>query len=181
MIRFSTAHRDRSMLVIVSYENVPMPRGLAFMYRHIQAHGAHADFFSCDRRAHVIRVHNRAFGTHLMSQPQLIALAASGHGNPANAVNRTSHCRRSDGNRAYVTSSGKHAPPGALIPWFQTGTDCADHDEYESVDRILRVADVLGYDLVQPYPVGGEKHHLVLRSSPIPVLEHWNLIAKERH
>jgi hypothetical protein len=37
------------------------------------------------------------------------------------------------------------------------------------------------YRDVRPYASGSEGHHVVFVHSPIPTLEHWNQIAKERH
>jgi hypothetical protein len=42
------------------------------------------------------------------------------------------------------------------------------------------VAHRLGYQVTQPYPAGGERHHVVFTESPIPVLERFNVIAKDR-
>lgn len=183
MIRFSTGHRDRSMLVIVSYENVPMPRGIAFALRHIQSHGAPVDIHSCDRRNHVIALHNKTFGTHLHAQQWLIDAHRRDpvHFAPANSVITTSHCRRSDGHWVYVRSNGQHACAGELIPWYQTGIDLDDSGRTEHPDHFMAVGKRLGYKLVQPYKSGSERHHVVFAESPVPVLERWNQIAKERH
>jgi hypothetical protein len=42
------------------------------------------------------------------------------------------------------------------------------------------VAHKLGYHFVNPYSSGSEKHHVVCVLSPIPTLEAWNQISKER-
>lgn len=182
MKKFDVSHRDRSMLVIVSYERVPMARGLAFALRHIQEHGAPIDVFSADRRDHIIAAHNRTFKTNLKGQQYLYDGFVAGRPgfNPANPPSLTSHCRRSDGNAAYRDGSGKVIPRGGLLPWFMLGLDIADAGKVEDVRTFLRVARRLGYRVVQPYPVGGEKHHVIFTESPIGTLERWNQIAKRR-
>lgn len=175
MHTFTTAHRAEAMTHTVSYQHVPMFRGLAFALYHCGKHDAPVDVFSADRRQTVIEAHNHEFGTTLRSQPELVALWKAGKGNPANSPDTTSHCLRSDGNSAY---HGR--PAGAELPWFMLGLDISDHGKVENVTQFLKVARELGYDVVQPYPVGGERHHVVFTSSPIPVLEHWNVIAKDR-
>lgn len=177
MLTLRKQDRDNSMTVIVSYERtVPLPRGVGFALWHIEQHGGKIDIFSADRRDRVIARHNRAFGTNLHGQRWLIRYGE----NPANPVDRTSHCYYSDGNRAYRRRNGQQIPAGGRLPWYMVGLDLADQGEVESVDGFLRVARHLGYSVVQPYPVGGERHHVVFVKSPIPVLERWNVISKER-
>ena len=175
MHTFTTSHRDEAMTHTVSYERVPMFRGLAFALYHCKKHGADVDVFSADRRDSVVDVHNREYGTTLRSQQQLIDLWHAGRGNPANTPGTTSHCLRSDGNPAY---GGRK--PGARLPWFMLGLDLADRGKTEDVSRFLKVARKLGYSVRQPYPVGGERHHVIFTESPVPVLERWNVISKRR-
>lgn len=175
MNRFATADRAASMTHTVSYELVPMFRGLAFVLYHCARHGADVDVFSADRRDDVVREHNREFGTSLSGQQHLVDLWRAGKGNPANSPATTSHCLRSDGNKAY---GGR--PAGAEIPWYMLGLDISDHGKQEDVGHFLQVAHRLGYEVVQPYPVGSEQHHVVFTTSPVPVLERWNVIAEDR-
>jgi hypothetical protein len=44
----------------------------------------------------------------------------------------------------------------------------------------VRVANKLGYEFIQPYKSGSEQHHVVCVKSPVPMLEHWNVISKAR-
>lgn len=181
MHKFTTEHRDEKMTNPVSYRGVPIPRGVAFALYHIAKHGGEIAIFSGIRTDNVIRAHNREFGTHLKSQPELVHLAAIGQGNPANSPSTTSHCWRSDGNRAYKDAHGRQIPSGHELPWYMIGLDIADRGEVESVDDFLRAARKLGYKVSQPYPVGGERHHVVFTASPIGVLEKYNVIAKNRN
>jgi hypothetical protein len=168
------------MTNVVSYQRVPIPRGIAFALYHCQKHGGGVDLFSGVRTVPTIREHNREFGTHLSAQQDLVDLWRAGKGNPANSPDTTSHCWRSDGNHAYRVN-GKQIPSGGKLPWYMIGLDLADVGEFESVDDFLRVARHLGYRVTQPYPVGGERHHVVFTSSPINVLEHNHVIAKDRN
>lgn len=175
MKRFSTADRAAAMTHTVSYERVPMFRGLAFALYHCAKHDADVDVFSADRRDDVIREHNRQFGTDLHSQQELVDLWHAGRGNPANSPSTTSHCLFSDGNAAY----GGRAS-GKKLPWYMLGLDLADHGKTEDVSRFLRAARKLGYEVAQPYASGAERHHVVFTASPVPVLERWNVISKDR-
>lgn len=175
MHMFTTAHRAEAMTHTISYQRVPMFRGLAFALYHCAKHQAPVDVFSADRRDKVIKEHNRQFGTHLHSQPELVKVWREGRGNPANSPQTTSHCLRSDGNPAY---GGR--PAGAELPWYMLGLDLADEGKVEDVSHFLHVARHLGYSVVQPYPTGGERHHVVFTHSPVPVLERWNVIARHR-
>jgi hypothetical protein len=175
MNRFSTADRAAPMTHTVSYERVPMFRGLAFALYHCGRHGADVDVFSADRRDTVIAEHNHQFGTSLSGQQHLVDLWRAGKGNPANSPTTTSHCLRSDGNKAY---GGR--PAGAELPWHMLGLDISDHGKVEDVSHFLEVARRLGYEVTQPYPSGSERHHVVFTASPIAVLERWDVIAKDR-
>jgi hypothetical protein len=175
MHTFTTADRAEAMTHVISYQRVPLFRGLAFALYHCARHGAPVDLFSADRRDSVIRAHNHQFGTLLRSQPELVALWRAGKGNPANSPDTTSHCLRSDGNPAY---GGR--PPGAELPWYMLGLDIADHGKHDDVSHFLAVAHHLDYHVTQPYPAGSERHHVVFTRSPIPVLEHWNVISSDR-
>lgn len=176
-----TQDRDASMTNTVSFHGVPMFRGLAFAIRHIEKKGAPVSIFSADRRDVVVNEHNRQFGTHLSDQQHLVDLFRRGEGNPANSPKTTSHCLYSDGNPVYRNSRGKAIPPGGRLPWYMLGIDLADKGKSEDVHRFLAKAHELGYHFVQPYKVGTEMHHVVCVLSPIPTLEHWNQISKDRH
>jgi hypothetical protein len=184
---FSTAQRDRSMTATVSYHGVPLFRGLAFALHHIAMHGGGVWVYSADRRDHVIAEHNRQFGTHLHGQQWLVDAHAHDpvRNAPANSPTTTSHCLRSDGAPVYRDARGRHVPAGGSIPWYSLGIDLEDADSDgrrgNDVDRFLRIAHRLGYAAVRPYASGSEGHHVVFVHSPIPTLEHWNQIAKERH
>lgn len=179
MHKFTTRHRDEKMTNIVSYQRVPIPRGLAFALYHIQKHGGGVDLFSADRTPRVIEDHNAQFGTHLSSQQRLVDLWRAGKGNPANSPSTTSHCYRSDGNGAYKVD-GKQIPSGGTLPWYMLGLDIADVGEFENVDEFMAAARKLGYKVKQPYPVGGERHHVIFTESPIATLERANVISKNR-
>lgn len=172
--------RDNSMTVTVSYENVPMFRGLAFALRDIQSSGAPIDIFSADRRDRIIKEHNKQFGTNLHGQQYLYDNQGRSDFNPANPPSRTSHCLRSDGNPIYRNASGKWIAPGGRIPWYELGLDIADSGKREDVRRFLRVAHRLGYHFVQPYSSGAERHHVTCAHSPIPTLEARNQISESR-
>lgn len=178
--------RDASMTNIVSYGGayekvgVPMPRGLAFALQHIREHGGLVDLFSADRTEAAIAEHNRQFATHLHTQQYLVDHQGTAGISAANPVNRTSHCYRSDGNPVYRDSRGRQIPAGSMLPWYELGIDLADKGKAEIVTNFLAVAHRLGYHFVQPYSSGSEKHHVVCVLSPIPSLEHWNVISKER-
>lgn len=180
MHRFSTKDRDQAMTHTVSYLSVPVPRGTAFALYHINKHGGHIDLFSGIRVDSVIEEHNRAFRTHLHGQQYLFDHQHEKGFDPANSVRRTSHCWFSDGNPAYKDQRGRQLPPGEPLPWYMIGLDLADLGAYENVSHFLVVARSLGYEVVQPYPVGGERHHVVFTESPIAVLERYNAIAKDR-
>jgi hypothetical protein len=179
MNRFAIRDRDESMTHVVSYLRVPVPRGVAFTLYHVAKHGGHIDLFSCVRTVPVVASHNKSFGTHLHSQAYLYANQNRPGFNPANPPSTSSHCWKSDGNSAYKVN-GKQIPAKSELPWYMVGIDLADAGEYESVDDFLRVARGLGYEMRQPYPVGGERHHVCLIESPISVLERYNVISKRR-
>lgn len=178
--------RDRSMANLVSFHDVPMPRMVAFTIDHVERHGGRVAIFSADRTRPAIAEHNRQFGTRLKSQEELIEAAKHG-GNPANPVDRTSHCYRADATiAALLTRSGHPTREGGEIPRWAVGVDLADRRkdgtiEQESVDRFLAVARQLGYSFRQPYSSGSERHHVILVASPIARLEDWNVISENRH
>lgn len=188
MKKFSKKDRNRSMINVVSFHDVPMPRGVAFMLNHIEEHGGKMYIWSADRRDAIIAEHNKQFGTNLHGQQWLVDMYARFPGNyaPANSPQTTSHCYRSDGNVHYRDSRGRYIRSGDRIPWYMVGLDVEDKNDNDGrtgndVDRILRVGHNLGYDLVRPYLVGSEGHHIICTESPIKTLENWNVIAKERH
>lgn len=165
------------MTNIVSFHNVPMPRGLAFAINHIEEHGAPVTIFSADRTARALAIHNRQYGTNLHSQAWLIAMheVDPAHYAAANPITMTSHCYYSDGNWMYKR------PAGARIPWFMLGIDMSDRGRVENVSHFLGVAKHLGYKVGQPYAAGSERHHVIFTESPIKRLESWNVIARVRH
>lgn len=168
------------MTNLVSFHNIPMPRGLAFSINHIEEHGAKVAIFSADRTVAAIAEHNRQFGTHLHSQAYLINLAARGLGNPANPISQTSHCYFADGNPAYRTPTDKVIRPGGKLPWYMLGIDLSDWGKYEDVSRFRATARRLGYHVTQPYASGTEHHHIIFTKSPIANLERWHVISENR-
>jgi hypothetical protein len=181
MNRFKTSDRDQSMTHIVSFHNVPMPRGLAFAIHHIESHGATVSIASADRRMNVIAEHNKQFGTNLHGQAYLVSMHAQNPGQyaAANPPNRTSHCYFSDGSAAYQLN-GKQIPPGGGLPWYMCGIDLDDRGKIEDASRFVSAAKKLGYSFVQPYSSGTERHHVVCVRSPISILEAANQISKNR-
>jgi hypothetical protein len=175
-----TEDRDASMTNIVSFHGVPLPRGLAFAIEHIEKHGAPVAIFSADRTVKSIAEHNSQFGTKLHAQQFLFDNQNKPGFNPANAPQKTSHCYFADGNPAYKNSRGQIVTPGGRIPWYQLGIDIADKGKHEDCRQFLRVAHKLGYEFIQPYTSGSERHHVVCVKSPIRTLEHWNVISENR-
>jgi hypothetical protein len=180
MKKLSTTDRAASMTEGVSFHDVPMPRGLAFAISHIESHGAPVSIFSADRTVAAINAHNAQFGTTLHAQQFLFDNQGKPGFNPANPPNRTSHCYFADGNPAYKNTKGQIVAPGGKIPWYSLGIDVCDKGKVEDVSNFLRVAHTLGYEFVQPYASGSEKHHVVSVKSPVATLEHWNVISKNR-
>lgn len=170
-----TQDRDASMTSLVSFHNVPMPRGLAFALDHIEDHGGKVDIFSADRTVKAVAAHNKQFGTNLHAQQYLYDNQHRPGFNPANPPNRTSHAYYSDGNAAY---GGRG--PGVRLPWYMLGLDLADRGKSEDVSNFLRVARKLGYKVTQPYKSGSERHHIIFTESPIRNLENWNVISENR-
>jgi hypothetical protein len=168
--------RDASMTNLVSFHNVPMPRGLAFVIRDIERHGAPIAIFSADRTIEAIRAHNTQFGTNLHAQQWLVNEFATGRGNPANPVNQTSHCYHADATIGRLLGVGI----GATIPWWALGLDIADRGKVEDVRRFMNVAHLLNYPFRQPYTAGSERHHVILTASPIANLEARKQIGKDR-
>lgn len=171
-----TQDRDNKMAVTISYEKVPMFRGIAFALHHIEKHGGHVDIFSADRRSDIVAEHNRQFGTHLHSQQYAIDHQGQPGWSAANPINRTSHCLYADATIGKLL--GVRA--GARIPWWALGIDLADRGKQEDVSHFLTVAESLGYHFKQPYSSGSERHHVILTRSPIATLERWNVISKHR-
>jgi hypothetical protein len=180
MKKLSTDDRAASMTEVVSFHDVPMPRGLAFAISHIERHGAPVSIFSADRTVGAIAAHNKQFGTALHAQQFLFDNQGKPGFNPANPPSRTSHCYFADGNPAYKSTKGQIIAPGGRIPWYSLGIDVSDVGKVEEVGRFLKVAHELGYEFVQPYSSGSERHHVISVKSPIATLEHWNVIAKNR-
>lgn len=176
-----TMDRAASMVNLVSFHEVPMPRGLAFAINHVEGRGAKVDIFSADRTVSAIAEHNREFGTHLKAQQQLIDDFNAGRGNPANPIDETSHCYFADATiAALLTHYGHPTKVGDKIPWWALGIDLSDRGKTEDVSRFLIAAHNLGYDFRQPYSSGSERHHVIAVNSPIARLESWNVISKKR-
>lgn len=168
--------RDNSMQAYVSFQGVPMRRGQAFAIDHIERRGAKVDIFSACRRDKIIAEHNRQFGTHLHGQQFLFDHQGEPGFNPANPPNKTSHCGFADATIGALL----RVPVGGELPWYAEGIDLCDRGKVEDVSNFLAVARGLGYHFVQPYRSGSERHHVILVESPIPVLERWSVISKDR-
>lgn len=174
--------RDNSMTNLVSFHDVPMPRGIAFAIDHIEHHGASVAIFSADRTVAAVNEHNRQFGTHLHSQQYAIDHQGEPGWSAANPINRTSHCYYADQTVArLLTHYGHTTRTGQKIPWWALGIDLADRGKSEDVSHFLSVAKKLHYDFRQPYSSGTERHHVILVNSPIASLENWNVISEVRH
>jgi len=182
MKRFSKDDRDTAMTHPVSFHGVPMPRGVAFAINHCEEHGAKASIASAIRVDRILNEHNRQFKTTLHGQQYLIDMHAKdpAHFAGANPVNMTSHCWFSDGNPIYKDSKGRPIPARGKLPWYMIGIDLDDIGRWEDNTHFLLVAHRLGYEFVAPYQSGSERHHLVMTRSPVPTLEHWNVISKKR-
>lgn len=181
MNELRTEDRDASMTNLVSFHDVPMPRGLAFAIYHIEKHGAPVAIFSADRTVKAIAEHNKQFGTSLHAQQYLFDNQGKPGFNPANPPQKTSHCYFADGNPAYKNSRGQIVAAGGRIPWYALGIDLCDRGKREDCREFLRIAHQLGYEFIQPYSSGSERHHVVCVKSPVGALEHWNIISKNRH
>lgn len=180
MRAFEISQRDNLMTPVVSYRGVaPVPRGIAFALYHIERHGGMIDLFSGDRTPSVVKDHNKSFHTNLHSQLYLYTNQWRKGFNPANSPLKTSHCYKSDGNPAYRVN-GKQIRSMGSLPWYMLGLDLADKGKYQDVSHFLQVAHRLGYKVVQPYKTGSELHHVNFVESPIPVLEKYSVISKQR-
>jgi hypothetical protein len=179
--------RDNSMEALVSFHQVPMPRMVAFAINHIEDHGGKVAIFSADRTVAAVLEHNHQFHTNLHSQQYAIDHQGEPGWSTANPLNRTSHCYFADATiAALLTHNGHPTKVGDKIPRWAVGIDLADVRNgvvhRENVSTFLAVAKHLHYDFRQPYPnAGTEKHHVILVNSPIPQLEAWNVISKDRH
>jgi hypothetical protein len=165
--------RSRALTHTVSFHDVPMPRGLAYVIWVVEKHGGGVAVFSADRRDRIIAEHNHAFGTHLHGQQWLIDAHARNphHFAAANPVDQTSHCYFSDGNHVYKR------PPRAKLPWFMLGIDLTDRSKINDPTHFINVAGRLGFEFVRPYPGTSESHHVVLIASPTHRLEALRVIA----
>lgn len=169
--------RAAPMLHIVSYHNVPMPRGNAYAVWACEQRGAKVDVYSCVRVDAVIAEHNRLFHTNLHGQQYLIDMHAKdpAHFAAANPLKQTSHCFYSDGHAFYGV------PAGHPIPYLMVGMDLDDHGKYEDNTHFAGVAHGLGLQWVGLYKVGNERHHGSFGPNLIPVLEHHGIIDRNRH
>lgn len=167
-------HRHYSVKNTVSYKNVPVPRGVAYALDLVDRRGADFQLFSCIRVDSILKQHNKDFGTNLHGQQYLYDNQNRPGFNPANPPSKTSHCWFSDGNPVYRTAAGRRAGPGERIVWHQIGIDASN------ADQIIRVGKTVGLDFVRPYSSGSEAHHLVLRTSPVKLLERMGTISKIR-
>jgi hypothetical protein len=177
-----TQDRDQAMDHVVSFHGVPMFRGLAFAIDHIEDHGGRVVIASADRRVKSIEEHNRQFGTRLHAQQFLFDNQWKPGFNPANPPNRTSHCLFCDDRVAAVMRAHGHPRlrAGSKLPWYALGIDLSDRGTQEHPQHFIHVAHELGYNVVQPYSSGSERHHVIFVEGPIKTLEHWNRISKER-
>ena len=87
-------------------------------------------------------------------QAELYATLPPGTANPPG---RSTHELRSDG-RPYP------GPIGRKLRWWQQGFDVNDDD----VPKVIKAANLRGWDVWQPYPGGVEFHHLNFRRKPRP-------------
>ena len=170
-------NRDLPLLHTVNFHDVPIFRGLALCIADVEAHGAPVAIFSADRRDATIKRFNRKYGTNLHGQQYLYDNQGRPGFNPANSPSTTSHCLRADGNAFYRNSRHRVYAPGARMPWHLLGIDLSDKGKSENVSRFLHVAHMRGYHFGQPYPVGGERHHVVCATSPVTALVHNKVIA----
>lgn len=159
---------------VVSYKRtVPLERGLCYCLYLVQKHHFIATVLSAVRDVNHVREHNREYGTHLHSQQELIDLHAKDpiHFAPANPVDETSHCLRSDGNVAY------RVPLHGRLPWYMRGLDLFNNDQA----RMFCVhAASLGLHFVRPYHSGNELHHVVCTQNPTETLINHGVVLGHR-
>jgi hypothetical protein len=112
------------------------------------AHAAVSSIYRGQDAAKILHAH----GKH--TQQELIDL-----GYPADAVNKSSHCLRSD------SLSRWGVPPTGDLAWWQ---QCADL-KISDVGRCFASARTHGWELWHPYPAGtGEDQHVGFRHRPTP-------------
>lgn len=180
MDHFLRANRRKPMWHTIDYRGVPTYRALALAMHMAALHGAPHLISSSDRRDDVIRRFNRKHHTNLHSQKWCIVMHARDprHYAPANPVDETSHCLRSDGNRAYQLH-GRQIPARGKLPPYMMGIDAQDvgpHAKANDCTHLIRVLRKLGFHVTRPYPAGSEQHHFVFTESPIPVLRRHHLV-----
>lgn len=171
--------KGKAMMEVVSFHGVvPLERGLCYCLYLVDKHfpfDPH-DVLSAARDEEYIVAHNRTFGTNLHSQPFLIKAHARDpiHYAPANPVDQTSHCLRSDGNSAY-TRAGRVVPPTGRLQWFQRGLDLINND----FARIFVIhAAAVGLHFTRPYKTGSELHHAVCVVNPLAELRRRSVIHR---
>lgn len=177
--------KSQPMTHVVSYHGVvPLERGLCYVLYLVGKHWPDFEHnphwvLSASRDIDDVQAHNREFHTDLHSQQQLIDLhnADPEDNPPANPVDQTSHCLRSDGKPVYRTPEGHRAGAGSKIAWYQRGID---FETAEIAHDFCRRAGSLQLAAVQPYDQLSEKHHVVLAHSPIRVLIARNVIHPNR-
>lgn len=174
--------RDKPMLHIVSYHDVPMWRVQAFVFHDCELHGAKISIASGIRTDTVIEEHNRLFHTNLHGQQWCIDMHRKDPANyaAANPVNQTSHCGFSDGSAVYRDVHGHQIAATGRLPQFMWGVDVDDLGKVEDNSHLLHVAHGLGFDLLAPYNSGSEHHHLVNGRDPIHILESRGVISANR-
>lgn len=166
---------------IVAYRGVPMFRALSLALLDAANHGAPHLVMSADRRDAVIEKFNREHGTHLHGQEFLIHMHQVDpvHWFPANPKDETSHCLRSDGNRAYRRADGTQIPRKGKLPRYMLGIDAQDvgpHAQANDCTHLVKTLNRLGYKAKQPYSAGSERHHFVIVENPAPLLRKKGLL-----
>jgi hypothetical protein len=154
---------------------IPIFRAHALMLAHAHQHGARFTLVSGDRRDSVIKRFNARYHTNLHGQQYLYDHQHDPGFYPANAPGFSSHELRADGLPIY-RSRGKVIARGGPIPNYMLGIDAVDDGSVNDCVHLVLILNQLGYSAVRPYPDGREAHHLIVTSSPVAVLRHWNIV-----
>jgi hypothetical protein len=164
----------------IAYRGVPMFRAQAAVLLVAYEQGAPHTIASADRRDSVVNRFNKNHGTHLHGQDFLIHMheVDPAHWFPANPKDETSHCLRSDGNKAYRWN-GKQIPKKGKLPKVMLGIDAQDqgpHARANDCSHLVHVINACGFSAVQPYLVGTEMHHFILNKDPVPRLRELGVL-----
>lgn len=164
----------------IAYRGVPMFRAQAAVLLVAFEQGAPHLIFSGDRRDSVIKRFNANHGTHLHGQDFLIHMheVDPTHWFPANPKDETSHCLRSDGNKAYRWN-GKQIPKKGALPKTMLGIDAVDvgpHARANDCSHLVHTINDCGFSAKQPYHVGTELHHFILTKDPVPRLRELGVL-----